>query len=155
MRNSRKKPGCFDVFQLFLTTVDSKADENFLTMQKIMLSWKLPCNVGSLKNAPYNLKAEVQEFQNSSRCRIWVQRTATKSAPYCSEVPLHSEEFFKICTEILLCEEFPKKESAAVKTRLITLWGSKFCETQEISVPHNDSPACFGGFASHNFNHTY
>ena len=36
VRNSRKKPGCFDVFKLFLTMVDFKADENVLTMQKIM-----------------------------------------------------------------------------------------------------------------------
>ena len=100
----------------------------------------------SLKSAPYYLKAEVQEFQNSSQCRNWLRTTVTKSAPYCPEIPLHCEEFFKICIKIQLNEEFPKKESAAVKTRLITLWGSKFCETQEIPVPHNDSPACFGGF---------
>ena len=36
VRNSRKKPGRFDVFQLFLTKVDFRDGEKLLTMQKIM-----------------------------------------------------------------------------------------------------------------------
>ena len=45
VRNSRKKVGCFDVFQLFLTMVEFKADEKLLIMQEIILFWKIPHNV--------------------------------------------------------------------------------------------------------------